>query len=163
MQRETQDRLTYVCGFLRGVAEAIDDDTRNVVATRDHIEIIKHFAALRIANDQIKEAREALEELEKRLSREYIPEVMRAHGIKTVTIEDVGRVSLSNRWSCSMIDKPLGLDYLRNSGNGSLIQETVNSNTLAAFAKNFNDEEGKELPGEIFKTSIMTVTSITKA
>jgi hypothetical protein len=62
-----------------------------------------------------------------------------------------------------MIDKPLGLDYLRNSGNGSLIQETVNSNTLAAFAKNFNDEEGKELPGEIFKTSIMTVTSITKA
>jgi hypothetical protein len=62
-----------------------------------------------------------------------------------------------------MIDKPLGLDWLRNSGNGSLIQETVNSNTLAAFAKNLNDEEGKELPGEIFKTSIMTVTSITKA
>lgn len=163
MRYDTLTLAQRACGLLVTAAEYIRNDTAEVVATQDHIAIIKHFAALRALTEEIKEAREALDEMEKRLSREQVPEVMRAHGIKTITVEGVGRVSLSNRWSCSMIDKPLGLDYLRNSGNGSLIQETVNSNTLAAFAKNLNDEEGKELPGEIFKTSIMTVTSITKA
>lgn len=62
-----------------------------------------------------------------------------------------------------MIDKGLGMDWLRNSGNGGLIQETVNSMTLAAFAKSLNDEKGIELPKDLFNTSIMTVTSITKA
>jgi hypothetical protein len=62
-----------------------------------------------------------------------------------------------------MLDKQLGMDWLRNTGNESLIQETVNSSTLAAFAKSKTEEEGKELPSDIFKTSVMTYTSITKA
>jgi len=163
MKEQTLNLLTYACARLVDVATMIRNDTSEVVSTGDHVAIIKHFARLREANEQIKEARAALEDMEQRLSREQVPEAMRAHNVKTITIEGVGRVSLSNRWSCSMLDKLLGMDWLRKSGNGSLIQETVNSSTLAAFAKNLNDTEGTELPKDIFKTSIMTITSITKA
>jgi len=70
---------------------------------------------------------------------------------------------LSNRWSCSMLDKLTGMDWLRTNGHGDLIQETVNSSTLGAFARNLTEESGYELPSDIFKTSVMTFTSITKA
>jgi hypothetical protein len=62
-----------------------------------------------------------------------------------------------------MLDKQLGFDYLRANGAEGLIIETVNSQTLAAYAKELSTEEGKELPADVFKTGIMTYTSITKA
>jgi hypothetical protein len=163
MRQETLERLTFVCGYLTGVAGAVRDDTNTAVATNDHVEVIRHYAALRNATKQIKEARAALDEMEERLSREQVPDVMRAHGIRTTTIEGVGRVSLSNRWSCSMVDKEAGIDWLRGNGHDSLIQETVNSSTLAAFAKDMSIEHGIDLPDALFRTSIMTFTSITKA
>ena len=47
-----------------------------------------------------------------------------------------------------MKDKPVGFQWLREQGHGGLITETVNASTLAAFAKNMMDTEGKELPHE---------------
>jgi hypothetical protein len=163
MTPDVLDRLTFVCGFLTGLAGAVRADTDAVVNTHDHIAVIKHYDHLRKATKQIKEAREALDQMEERLSREQVPEVMRAHDIRTITVEGVGRVSLSTRWSCSMLDKMNGMDWLRNNGHGDLIQETVNASTLGAFAKDLTQEHGTELPSDIFKTSTMTFTSITKA
>ena len=162
MRQDTADRLTFVCGYLTGVASAVREDTNIALGTNDHVEVIRHYAALRQATQQIKEARAALDEMEERLSREQVPDVMRAHGIKTTTIEGVGRVSLTNRWSCSMTDKEAGMEWLRDNGHEALIQETVNSSTLAAFAKDMSIEHGVDLPDNLFKTSIMTYTSITK-
>lgn len=163
MREETLERLTFVCGYLAGVTSAVRDDTNTAIATNDHVEVIRHYAALRQATKQIKEAREALDEIEERLSREHVPDVMRAAGIRNTTIEGVGRVTLSNRWSCSMVDKEAGIDWLRNNGHDSLIIETVNSSTLAAFAKDMSLEHGFDLPDNLFRTAIMTYTSITKA
>ncbi len=152
-----------VCGALNKTAEMVRTDTAEAVASNDHVSVIKHYDQVRKLTDQIKEAREALDEMEKKLSREQVPEVMRAHNVKTITIEGVGRVSLSNRWSCSMLDKEAGFEYLRANNAGGLIIETVNSQTLAAYAKDLSTEKGVELPADVFKTGIMTYTSITKA
>jgi len=155
--------MNRACGDLNVVAMMVRADTDSAVATRDHITVIKHYDRLRTTTKKIKEAREALDQMEERLSREQVPEVMRAHDVRTITVEGVGRVSLSNRWSCSMLDKLTGMDWLRTNGHGDLIQETVNSSTLGAFARNLTEESGYELPSDIFKTSVMTFTSITKA
>lgn len=163
MRTDTLERLQYVCGLLVGVAEAVREDGETILPTRDHIAIIKHFNQLRLANDQIKEAREALVEMANRLSYEEVPEVMAEHNIRTITVEGVGRVSITHRWSCSMLDKELGMNWLRNTGNEGIIQETVNSSTLAAFAKSKMEEDGESLPADIFKTGITAYTSITKA
>jgi hypothetical protein len=163
MKPQTAADTERVCRYLVQVAQDIRRDTAEVVATRNHIDIIKHFNQVRLMNEQIKEAREALGEMERVLSQEQVPAVMREHNVRNITVEGVGRVALSNRWSCSMLDKELGMDWLRNSGNESLIIETVNASTLAAFARNMSETENKELPSDIFKTSVMTYTSITKA
>ena len=163
MRVKTLDHLTSACKYLADVAGFIRSDGNAAVATGDHIEVIRHFDQLRKANAQIKIAREALEEMEQRLSREQVPDVMRQHGIRTTTIEGIGRVSLSNRWSCSMLDKEMGMNWLRDNDAESLIQEAVNAQTLASFAKSYTEDKGMDLPNDIFKTGIMTYTSITKA
>jgi len=163
MKPETLERVSIVCDALISLVGAVRDETSQAVSTSDHVAVIRHFDHVRKTTTQIKEAREALDEMEQRLSREQVPDVMRAHGIRNTTIEGVGRVQLNNRWSCSMIAKGAAMDWLRESGYQSLIQETVNSQTLAAFAKDLNETKGTELPQDIFKTSIMTYTSITKA
>lgn len=161
MEQDTQSRLVYACGILQGVAVAIRGETNDVVATQDHIEVIRHYDQLRQATALIKESREALEQIEMKLSREHVPDVMRAHKIKTITVEGVGRVSLGTRWSASMPDKPAGFDWLRANNHGGIIIETVNAQTLAALAKELN-EEGIDLPTPTFTTGTLTYTSITK-
>jgi hypothetical protein len=132
-----------------------------VVATADHIQVIRHYDKLRWANALIKESREALSQIEENLSRERVPDAMRAHNVRTITIEGVGRVSLGTRWSASMPDKAAGFEWLRANEHGGVIQETVNAQTLGALAKELN-AEGIDLPQPTFTTNIMTYTSITK-
>jgi len=161
MKTRTIEDIRYVCGFLSGLSSRIRDETNEVVSSTDHVEIIKHYDCLRQATALIKESREALQQIEEKLSREQVPDVMRAHNIRTITVEGVGRVSLGTRWSASMPDKQAGFEWLRANEHGGVIQETVNAQTLGALAKELN-EDGMELPAPTFTTNIMTYTSITK-
>lgn len=162
MREQTQADLNRVVAELSRISGQIRQDTTDVVATDDHIEIIRHFNSTRKAIETIKEARTVIEELAERLSREWVPETMRSHGVKSITVENVGRVTISNRYSASIIDKPLAFDWLRGNEAGGIIAETVNAQTLSAFAKEFFETKGKELPDDRFKVSTMTFTSIAK-
>ena len=161
MKDQTIIELQAICSALSTVTGIVRDETDETVASNDHIAIIRHYDRLRQATALIKESREALAQIEEKLSREQVPEVMRANNIRTITVEGVGRVSLGTRWSASMPDKAAGFDWLRANDHGGVIQETVNAQTLGALAKELN-EEGTELPAPTFTTNIMTYTSITK-
>lgn len=165
MQAALKKDLSKVIATLGTVGTKIVEETRAINKDGDLHTKIRNFDDVRHAVDQIKEVREALAELSDTLSREVIPEAMREEGIKTVTIIDVGRVTISSRYSASIIEgkKAEAFTWLRQSGNGSLIQETVNAGTLSAFAKNLLEENGRELPSDMFKTGSMAYTSITKA
>ena len=162
MREETMQYLDRVCGGLQKAANMVREDGQEVLALNDHIELIWHYSHLRAATAKIKEAREALDKLEDAMSHEQIPTAMRDVGVKTVNIIGLGRVTVSYRWGCSMLDKDEGMNWLRNNGQEALIIETVNSSTLAAFARNLLEEEGIGLPEDIFKTSTYPFTSITK-
>lgn len=162
MKPETTADIDWACQLLAKSAITAQAETNQVVGTDDHIAIIRHYDTLRDLTRRIKDARESLDRLEEHLSRQAIPDVFLRHEIKTITVEGVGRVTVSNKWGCSMIDKEAGLRWLRETGNEGLIQETVNASTLAAFAKNLSDTEGKDLPDEIFKVGRVPYTSITK-
>jgi hypothetical protein len=161
MREDTVEHLRDACLTLTTVAEWVRNETNEVVASHDHIKVIKHYDQLRQVTALIKESREALEQIEMKLSREYVPDVMRAHNVRSITVEGVGRVSLGTRWSATMPDKEAGFEWLRGNGHGGVIIETVNAQTLGALAKELN-EDGVELPQPTFATSIMTYTSITK-
>lgn len=173
MKPDTLDSLRHVCKQFNTLAGMIRDDTAEVQRGGDVIEIIKHFSHLRIANDEIKVAREALQQIADILSTTVIPDVValakEKTGLKTpINIEGVGRVTVSYRYSASILDDPLrgkepGYDWLRNNGAGELIKPTVNSSSLSSYAKSMLENEGKELPDDIFKVGTSPYTSITKA
>jgi hypothetical protein len=164
MQTTTLLMLTASLTSLEHATKAVEADTNSAIGTGDHIELVRHFAKLREVNEAIKKARNALDELEDHMSYVDIPDCFKANRIKTTTIEDVGRVSVSYKWSCSILDgrKPEAFDWLRNGGNGSIIIETVNAQTLASFAKNEVEAFGREMPGSLFNVSLKPYTSITK-
>lgn len=169
MQEATLQRLRQVVQDFQAVAIAIKAETGEVVKAQDHVSLIKHFNDLRLANESIKQAREMLTELAEHLSREDIPDLFAVMRDKTgqkppFVIEGVGRVTVSHRFSCSIIteDKRVGHEWLRANGHGELVVETVNASTLAAFAKDLLETKGQELPTEIFKVGTSPYTSITK-
>lgn len=162
MQDETKGRLDVLARQVTSLAGTIRRETDDVMAQGNHIDMVRHFKDMRDSNEIIKTARKALEEIEDFLSMKAIPDAFRAAGVKTTTIEGVGRVTVSYRYACSMLDKPLGMEWLQDNGHGGLIQPTVNSSSLAAFAKDLLENHGTELPLEIFKTSTNPYTSITK-
>jgi hypothetical protein len=147
------------------LADLTDNVRRKSAALRDgdHVDLIRHFAEVRIFHDMLDEAVKALNEQKELLSRTYVPDCMGAAGVKTINVVGVGRVTVSNRWTTTMLDKERGMQHLRDTGNGGLIQDSVPWQTLSAFSKNLMETEGKELPDDIFKSSIMKFTSITKA
>jgi hypothetical protein len=168
MHEKTAEFLGKVVDGLIRVAGAIREDTDSVVASGNHVDIIKHFNQVRLAAEQIKEAREAINDISDNLSRVVIPDTVAL--LKETTgqkppfnIEGVGRVTVSYRFSCTMPDKEHGIRWLKSNGHGGIVQETVNSSTLSAFAKNMLEEQGIELPPDLFKVGTAPYTSITKA
>jgi len=162
MKQTTLAVLNHIVLNLGEATEAIRVETNALIVAGDHVPLIEHYDQTRRVVELIKEARKALDEIEESMSRTHVPEAMKAAGVKTITVIGVGRVTISNRFSCSIIDKVGGYGWLRENGHEGLIQETVNSSTLGAFARNLIEEEGKELPSEYFKTGTMAYTSITK-
>jgi len=125
-------------------------------AIRMLVKLRDNYEALRILTKQIGKWKD-------RFTYTTIPEIMRTEGIKTITLDDDRiRCTVNLRWSASMIDKDRGLEWLKENGHGDLIQDTVNAQTLASFARNLEEDEGIDLPDDIFKVGQNPVTSITK-
>jgi hypothetical protein len=136
----------------------------NEAMTKDSVDpIIQIFALLRDCNEKIKEVQKQANIIEDKTSRESIPDLFKLRKVKNITLEGIGRITIGRRWYCSFIDKVGGYDWLRKGGNGSLIVETVNAQTLGAFAHNLMDTKGKDMPTDLFKTTVIPYTSITKA
>lgn len=162
MRQTDIDRLARIKAALDDIAANMVVDTDEVVGKNDPLAIVDHFVKVRAAAEQMKDVREAMYKIEDVLSRERIPQCFRDNKLKSLNVEGVGRVTVSARWACSMIDSEKGMEWLRHNELGALIKETVNSSTLAATAKNRVETEGKDMPEDIFKTSINAYTSITK-
>jgi len=162
MKPTTLSGLDRITNDLEQIAGIIRQETAATVAMKDHVALIRHFADMREVMDRIKTAREALQEMTDALSAVHVPDIMREVGIKTINVEGVGRVTVSHRYSCSILDKPKGFEWLRDNDAGALVQETVNSSALASYAKRRLEEDGIDMPPDIFKVGTNPYTSITK-
>lgn len=124
------------------------------------------FKKISDAYETLDARRKALNSLLEQLSRNVIPEMMMEQKTTTITLEfgDLKyRFVKGQRVSCSLVDKDIGIQWLKDQKQEALVQETVNSSTLAAWAKDWVQEKGMDLPGEIFKLNTMSYTSVTKA
>lgn len=137
--------------------------------------VIDEFPKMSIADRarfffQLKEAYADLDKARKRiyahvdaLNKHHIPEMLENAEMDKIQLPDLGRsFYILTKNSCSMVDKDAAMSWLRDRGDGALIQETVNAGTLASYMKDLITNEGIDPPEELFKVSTYNTTGISK-
>ena len=123
-------------------------------------------AAQRELSDNI----DTLKQLSTHLQKQYdtirlvvLPEKMDEEDITNITVTGVGRVTIQSDiyFSIPTEHKDETYDWLRDHGHGDLIQETVNSSSGKAWAKEMI-KKGQELPPDLFKVTPFSRAQITK-
>ena len=140
---------------------AVNSQSAELVLKPDIPVVVAYFAELRDKIDDLARKAGALKAHVETLSRETIPTLFANSNVKTIKIEGVGRATVNVHWSASPVDKEAAFGWCRQTGNGSLIIETINSQTLGAFAK-AEALAGRPLPSDLFKVSTSSFISITK-
>ncbi len=144
---------------LAEIGEHLASDLRVMETSKLSI-ILRYFNTLRDAYERMDEQRKRIFAQIEHLSRTVIPERMAEEGVTTMTLDGF-RYTVGTRSSTSILDKESGYGWLIINGHGDIIQQTVNASTLAAFARRYLEDTGKDLP-EFFKTTSMKFTSVTK-
>ena len=161
MNFDTRTAAGYAADKLDSLLERAQRDTTEVVQTNDIPKTVAHFAALQDTVDDLAKKISALKKHVDSLSYEILPTMFGNQNVKTIKLDNIGRVTVNVRWTASMLNKERGMEWLRTSGNEGLIIETVNAMTLASFAKT-ETMAGKPLPDHLFKVGTAQHMSITK-
>lgn len=151
--------LNDITAFLN---EINDEINRHFEGRIELPELLASFVRFKRAYDEMESARKRIYKTLEALKNHTVPESLREHGVRNMSLESVGaRVQINTRVSASMLDKVTGMEWLEENGHGGLITRTVNSSSLGAFAKELL-EEGGDLPDDIFKVNIQNFASVTK-
>ena len=162
MEYDTKLAAEYAGQKLDTLLERATRDSGEAIGSNDIPVAVTHYVNLKDIIDGLAAKMAELQKHMQTLSYELLPTMLQNANVKTINVEDVGRVSVIDRWSASMLDKTRAFEWLRATGNDGLIIETVNASTLGAFART-ESEAGKPLPRDIFKAGATPHISITKA
>jgi hypothetical protein len=163
MQPKTLALIEAADSALQAAKAALEFEATAAITSDDPAELVRYYADLEDATETLRAHTATLSKLSQDISYNQIPTLFDSKGIQNVRVTGYGLVSLVRKWSCSMIDKNLGLRYLRDTGQGGMIQDYVAPMTLASWAKAETEERGKEPPDDVFKTSINRYCSLRRA
>lgn len=149
----------HVIGMLGAEVEVLE---RNLKLAETTVDYARLFIEVREYLDAIDAQWKRLTALKEKLAYEKIPACLEEEGVKSITLDEGYRIHVSPlvRASCRSMEK--AIEWMRENGNDALVKETINASTLAAFAKDLMQREGRELPEDIFNVWIGNNTSLTK-
>jgi hypothetical protein len=168
MTPELKDKLRRLVYTMRAAHKAVVAETNEVRASGEMEALVRHFNELRDMQELLKEVKKGWDGLHDFLSKEAIPDIFNEYRQKTrmappYRIDGVGTVNVSYKWTAGILEqkKEEGKEWLRTNGFGALIIETVPAPSLSALAKDlYENNGGKELPEDIFKSGRNPYTSI---
>lgn len=147
---------------LVNAVDALDVEHKKVAESATTVDKSIALFTLIGVHEQLDEQTKRLFWMKELFSKTVVPEALAKDDVSRMSIDSIGKtVSVLTKYSATIVDKPRALEWLRSSGNGELIGETVNSGTLASFLKSRMLEEGEDPDPELFKLSVYKVTSMT--
>lgn len=158
---ELNKAITHLMKARDIFSELLEKDKSNPMPPNEACVFYDEFkTAYTTATDQTK----ALTKLLQYMSYTWLPEKFASNDIKTITVDSVNkRFTISHKTNVRQVaDKPTIMEWLRKNEAEALIQETVNASSLASFAKYRLEEEGKDLPPELFEVTVARLVSATK-
>jgi len=160
MQARTEAAFEYAKRELSAFLEYLVEDTADVSSEANLTKVAAHFHEASRMVDELQARMTSVQLHHRLLSSEIIPTMMMNQRTKSLTVTGVGRMTVIDRWSAKILDKVKAFAWLRSTGNEGLIRETVNAQTLGAFAKG-EVIKGNPLPDDIFQVTASPYTSIT--
>lgn len=141
-------------------------DFRKVVEelrSQDLPDAVTDFKSLRDFRDEVKKSIKEIDDLYRAAIEEHMTPMFKDKKLSSITVNGY-RYTLSETTRASMVAgrKQEALDWLRNNNLQDIIQETVNSSTLSATAKQLIID-GFELDSDFFHVFFQPNVSITKA
>ena len=101
--------------------------------------------------------------LKERFNKGVIPDRLTEDNVDGFRIPSIARsFSVVKKTSASFFDKEKGIEWLRENGQGDMVQETVNAGTLSAFCRNMLLDMGMEPPEDLIKMNTYNTTSMVK-
>lgn len=140
-------------------AIATEQKRLDAAASLNAEELVTAYAQTRDFHELLDENRKKLYHIMNSYKESVIPTRMLEQGLKTISTDDY-RVTRSNRFTASMLDKEACFEWLRKNGLGDIITETVNAQTLGKVAEGLI-KENKDLPEALFKTGTSATISLT--
>ena len=161
MEFDTLTSATYVARNLKNLLERASRDTTEVIEKGNIPDAAVYFAELSATVEALQKDMSALQKHITGISQELLPTLFQNQRTKTIKIEGVGRFTINDRWTASVLKPDEAMAYVRNSGNEGMIKESVHPMTLGAWAK---DEylAKRPLPSDVFKVTATPYTSMTK-
>lgn len=118
--------------------------------------------SLRIELDALKQEKTRIQKDYDYLRHNKIPNTMEEEGIENITIEGIGRVTLTSDINASIpaASRVAAYEWLQENGFGDLVIGTVNASTLKAFIKG-QLKAGNSVPEKLFSVRPFTRATIT--
>lgn len=156
-------RLDEVSDRIAMITRAMTGNIPELIKNHSLGEVMETFLIFEDAVDRISTEAVALAKIVSYAREVSLPERLDDDEIKTFTADSGDRMSRTSRIYASIITgkKDEAFDWLRKNDYEALIQETVNSSSLSAAAKELI-ESGKELPDDIFNSHYKNGVSITR-
>ena len=117
--------------------------------------VVRELRKLKDRKEEIAEEEKAINKQIAAIEAQTLPEMMESEGLSAFKVPGVGSISLKNETYVYVpADKRADLhQVLKANGNGDLVTETVNHNTLQSWVKE-QLAEGNEIPDEIKLTFV---------
>lgn len=140
------------------------DDFYKVMESMTLLQLAEIMNDIRIELEEVKAISTGFQKKYDALRLNLIPSAMDDDGISTITIEGIGRLSLTSDIYASIpaAQREEAWEWLREHKLGDIIKETVHAGTLKATLKSLLKKGEEEIPEDLFKVTPYTRASITK-
>lgn len=155
--------ITEFTAKLANIADRIENLLDGDIDKYELADVATFFFQLKTQYEELDRARKKFFHLVERLNKGIIPARMDLAGTDMLRVPEIARsFSKQEKMSASTVDKDALFEWLRDIGQEELIQETVNSGTLASFCRRMMLDEGIEPPEDAVKLTTYNVIGVTK-
>lgn len=115
-------------------------------------DLIPFYGAIRDAEEKLEVPGDKLHGIHDHLKYGVIPETWERDDLGAMSTSNGDRIHVTIDTMASILkdNRPAAFKWLRANKHGDLIQETVNAQTLSAFARTWMEEKGKDFPKNAF-------------
>lgn len=152
------EELARAAVIVEALGEEIKNDGKIAPA-----QIAEFYFHLDMAYEGTDTARKRVHHVVDMFNKFIIPTRLRDSGMDLIRVAAVARsFSVVTKTSATLLDKEKGFEWLRQIGQGDVIQETVNAGTLSALCRNLVLDQGIDPPPDIVNMRSYDTTSMTK-